>query len=70
MSAPAPPATSGAAATPGTNRRRLYVFCGALALVAVLVASGYLAYEDPAAPHVRGRLTAADVLGPMLARSS
>ena len=34
------------------------------------VASGYLAYEDPAAPHVRGRLTAADVLGPMLAQSS
>jgi uncharacterized protein YbjT (DUF2867 family) len=33
------------------------------------VASGLVAYEDPAAPHVRGMLTAADVLGPMLARA-
>jgi uncharacterized protein YbjT (DUF2867 family) len=33
------------------------------------VAGGLVAFEDPAAPHVRGLLTAADVLAPMLARA-
>ena len=41
---PAAPAPPTAPAVPGTRRRRRYVFGGALALVAVLVAAGYLAY--------------------------
>jgi hypothetical protein len=39
MSAPPP-----APAVPAATRRRLYVFSGAVALIAVLVASGYLVY--------------------------